>query len=129
MILLSLPSIIFHKCADFYCFAMRYQLLRPGRAVRTCIRVNEWLEHDSFEFTKYYFPQMCRFLLFCYEIKQPLRNLAITWMCRFLLVCSKMKQALQNLAIFSHISQVLPHDINKVNFYLVCVLFEHFPVK
>ena len=50
-------------------------------------------------------------------------------MCRFLLVCSKIKQSLWNLAIFSHVPQVIPHDINEVNFYLVCVLFEHFPVS
>ena len=72
---------------------------------------------------------MYRFLLFCYKIKQPLRNLAITGMFGFLLACSKIKQSLWNLAIFSHVPQVLHHDINIVNFYLVCVLFEHFPVK
>ena len=81
----------FFLFAELWHFATRYQLLRPGRVVRTFIGVNEWLEHDSFEFTKYCFPEMCRFLLFCYEIKQPLWNLAITWMWGFLLVCSKIK--------------------------------------
>ena len=48
--------------------------------------VNEWLEHDSFEFTMYYFPWMCRFLLFCYEIKQQLLilNSCFTWINFFL---------------------------------------------
>ena len=82
MILLSLSCIVFHECADFYCFAMRLGS-----------HCEIWLSHECADF------------------------------------CSKIKQSLQNLAIFSHVPQVLPHDINKVNFYLVCVLFEYFPVK
>ena len=66
---------------------------------------------------------VCRILVFCYEI----------WLSHecadFLLVCLKIKQSLWNLAIFSHVPQVLPHDINIVIFYLVCVLFEHIPAK
>ena len=42
-----------------------------------------------------------------YEIRQPLRNLAITWMCGILLLCSKIK---------------LKDIIIKVNCLFVCYL-------
>ena len=85
--------------------------------------INQCLEHDSFVFTMYYYPWMCRFLLFCYEIKWSLQHLAITWKCRFLVFCCKiwLSHSLKMGFIAVEVTEVSffnHHYKNRLNFTL-----------